>query len=87
MGMSSTDFIKARIAATESLIVAYEAALEALSNGVLSYTLDTGQGRQTVTRQDVGRINDMLDGLYNRYVTLCARIDGSGVLRVRPNFP
>jgi len=72
-------FIQARIDATKALIVAYEDALLAISSGAVeSYTLDTGQSRQTVTKTNLGTLQSSLDGLYNRCATLEARLNGSG---------
>lgn len=78
-------FIQDRITATKALIVAYEDAVTALGNqgGVQSYTLDTGQSRQTVTRSDIPALNRMLDSLYNRLCTLEARLNG-GAVTARP---
>lgn len=74
-------FTKERITATKALIVAYEDAVTALGTqgGVVSYTLDTGQSRQTVTRADISSLNRMLDGLYNRLATLEARLNGASI--------
>lgn len=75
------EFLQARIDATKTQIVAYEDAITALtSGGVQSYTLDTGQSRQTVTRLELSGLNDALDGLYNRLVTLQARQNGGSVI-------
>ena len=79
-------FYEARLAATELQILALETALEAiLVQGVQSYTLDTGQSRQVVTRYDVRSMEKTLDGLYNRHATLCARLHGSTTI-ARPAF-
>jgi hypothetical protein len=77
-----------RITKTKAIIVAIEDAVLALSgaNGVQSYTLDTGQGRQTVTRESVSALQGQLDSLYNRVATLEARATGCGVVTVRPDF-
>lgn len=75
------EFLQARIDATKTQIVAYEDAITALtSGGVQSYTLDTGQSRQTVTRLELSTLNSALDGLYNRLVTLQARQNGGSVI-------
>lgn len=78
-------FALERITATKALIVAYENALTALATagGVHSYTLDTGQDRQTVTRADVPAMNKMIDSLYNRLATLEVRVYG-GATQGRP---
>lgn len=77
-------FIQARIDATKLQIVAYEDAALALGAGVQSYTLDTGQTRQTVTKLDLSAIQKTIDSLYNRCATLEARLNGSGTVTVRP---
>ncbi len=77
-------FLKDRIAVTKTLIIAYEAAALALGNGVQSYTLDTGQSRQTVTKLDLGMLNKTIESLYNRCATMEARLTGSGSVTVRP---
>lgn len=79
-------FIQARIDAIKLMIVAYETAADALAAGVQSYTLDTGQTRQTVTKLDLVALQNTIDGLYNRCATLEARRNGSGVLTVRPGW-
>lgn len=78
-------FIKERITVTKAMIVAYEDAVTALGTqgGVVSYTLDTGQSRQTVTRADISSLNRMLDSLYNRLATFEARLYGAS-LTARP---
>lgn len=80
-------FIQDRITAIEALIVAYEAASLALATGgVQSYTLDTGQSKQTVTKLDLGRLQETLDGLYNQRAVLTARLNGGGTIIGRPAF-
>lgn len=80
-------FLIERITVTKAMIVAYEGALLALAagNGVQSYTLDTGQNKQTVTRADIKSLQATLDGLYNRLTTLGARLSG-GALISRPGW-
>ena len=76
-------FLNDRITATKALIVAYEDAALALGNGVQSYTLDTGQTKQTVVRADIEKLNKMLDTLYNRCGTLELRLNGGGSIIAR----
>lgn len=77
-------FIQGRIDATKLQIIAYEDAALALAAGVQSYTLDTGQNRTTVTKLDLGVIQKTIDSLYNRCITLEARLNGSGSVTVIP---
>jgi hypothetical protein len=81
-----TTWLEARIARTKELIVKYEDAIDALSTGaVQSYSLDTGQTRQTVTKHQLGSMRLQLDSLENRLATLQARLCG-GSTRVIPGF-
>lgn len=82
--MPDLAWLNARIAATEASIESYEAAELALTTGgAQSYTLDTGQSRQTVTRSNLTEIRKGVESLYNRLATLEARRDGA-VVRVSP---
>lgn len=76
-----------RIDATKATIVLYEEAIDALgaAGGVQSYTFDTGQSRQTVTRSDLSTLHNVLNGLYNRLATLEARLRGA-VIIARPGW-
>lgn len=79
-------FLTERITQTKLMIVAYEEAILALTGAgaIESYTIDTGQTRQTVTRSNLEELNTTLDGLYNRLCTMQARQTGGGVLIARP---
>ena len=78
-------FLQARIDATKVQIIAYEEAALALGgSGIQSYTLDTGQSRQTVTKVDLEWMQKAIDSLYNRCATLEARLNGSGTVTARP---
>ena len=68
-------FLLTRLTRVRALIVAYEDAIEALiGDGVQSYTLNTSQSTQTVTKFDLTNLNKALDGLYNRCAALEARL-------------
>jgi hypothetical protein len=83
----SNAFLDDRITATEAAIVAYEAAITSLTaNPTLSYSLDTGQGKQSVTRQDLAKLQEGLDGLYERLENLCTRRNGGGSTVMRPAY-
>ena len=77
-------FLTARLVATRALIVAYETAVTTLlTGGVQSYTLNTSQSTQTVTKFDLPALNSAIDGLYNRCATIEARLGmGNTVLGV-----
>lgn len=84
--MSRAFFIK-RIAATEAQILAYEDAVTAITvGGMQSYTIDTGQTVQTVTKLNLKALQTTLDTLYNRLTTLNARVYGTGVHTSGPTW-
>lgn len=79
-------FLRERITATKAAIVAYEAAQLALgTDGVQSYTIDTGQTVQKVTKLDLEWIPGMIGGLYNQCATMEARLNG-GTVTVVPGW-
>lgn len=78
-------WIRARIVATKALIVAYEAAILALSTGHQSYQLDTGQSRQFVTKAQLGSLDLALKRLEARLATLQQKL-GKARFFVRPGW-
>lgn len=80
MGCVANSVLQARIVTLTALITAYEAALLALGTvGIQSYTLDTGQTRQTVTRANVTELRRAVSSFYNDLATTEARLNGCGV--------
>jgi len=78
-------FLQTSITNTETQIRTYEAAIEALVvQGVVSYTLDTGQTTQTVTKLNLSGLQKSLDALYNRRATMLTRCNGAGNTQSRP---
>lgn len=76
-----------RLNATRALIIEYEtAALGLTQNTIQSYTIDTGQTKQTVTRSNLYSMTLALEGLYNRAATLEARLGCGGTTYARPVF-
>lgn len=78
-------WILERIAATKLAIIAYEEAIFALSSGgIYSYTLDTGQTKQTVTKQQLSMLQSTLGSLENRLQYYQHRLCGGGSIYVKP---
>ncbi len=75
-----------RIAKTKALILAYEDAILALSTGAQSYTLNTGQTQQTVTKGNVASLRDTLKWLESRLANLQADACGGAATHVVPGF-
>ncbi len=79
-GIMTNAFLDARIAATEALILKYEAAMDAAgTTGIASYTLDTGQNRQTVVRMNVTELSRVIQRLYNQLAMLEKRRFGNPI--------
>ena len=74
-----------RINATKALIIKYEAAIDALSNGAQSYQLDTGQTRQLVSKVQLPNLLSTLSGLEARLASYEQRL-GCARLYVRPGW-
>lgn len=78
-------WIQERIDATKALILLYEEAITALSSGgIYSYTLDTGQTKQTVTKQQLSMLVSTLDSLENRLQYWQHRLCGGASVYVKP---
>ena len=82
----SDEWIKERIARTRELILKYEDAIDAISvRGIQSYSLDTGQTRQVVTKAQLGSLQLTLSRLEVRLSTYEQRL-GCARLIVRPHW-
>ena len=80
-------FWEERLTKAKAILVKYEDAVDALVvQGIQSYKLDTGQTIQTVTMQDLDKLNAAIDMLMNRVATLNARICGDGTAIMRPGW-
>jgi hypothetical protein len=80
-----SDFRDDQITAIKAAIIAYNAAIIALKTEK-SYTLDTGQTRQTVTNHDLGDLIKTRSSLYNELTILCNIRDKTSGWNVRPGW-
>lgn len=84
--LSSDDFFLQQLNANITRANAYGDAITALltANGVKSYTIDTGQGKQTVTREDIDMLQNtyfkLLDWIDAAYI----RFEGVSLVQVLP---
>lgn len=85
MSAIDDDWLDQRIERTKTLIINYEAAIDALAGGAQMYQLDTGQTRQLVQKANLASLRGTLDELENRLSTLEARKCGAGS-HGRPTF-
>jgi hypothetical protein len=83
--MHDREWLMDRIAATKALIIKYEEAIDAISTGAQSYSLDTGQTRQVVTKAQLPNLQLTLQRLEVRLDTLQQRLCGTPTI-MRPNW-
>jgi hypothetical protein len=83
--VAEQNWIYQRIDATEAMILAVEAAITTVAGGATSYTLDSGQTRQTVTKSTSGELKNTLSELENRRAVLKAQLNGKKV-NLRPGW-
>ncbi|MBE9491112.1 MAG: hypothetical protein IMY67_12510 [Bacteroidetes bacterium] len=78
------DLLQTLITANEAQILAINNALIALSSGIQTYRLDTGQNITNVTRFDINDLNNTLQSLINQNSIYCNRLNGRGTIIGRP---
>jgi hypothetical protein len=86
MSCEDTEWIQERITKTKALIVAYEDAILVLASGAQTYSLNTGQTTQSVTKANLSSMRMALDALEDRLRNLQNQLTGSGVFIGRPAF-
>jgi hypothetical protein len=80
------DFLNERITRTKQLIVAYEdVLLKIAANPARSYTINTGQTTETVTRHDAESLQRLLRVLYNQLNNFTQMADYDGPTIVVPS--
>lgn len=79
-------FWSERLAIAKQQLTALDAAITALESGAQSYTLDTGQSRQTVTRHQIGDLYRRQERLLEQIANLEVRCGGGGAFVARPGF-
>ncbi len=85
MALTNYEFLTQQITAAQNAIMAYnEARIQLGTSGIQSYTIDTGQSKQTVTRANLTEIQNMINSLNNELAVLCARRDGGNVFTGGP---
>lgn len=71
------EFLKQRIVKVKEQILLLDDAISSIITGAVeSYTLDTGETRQTVTRANLATYQRQQAELENRLATLQQRLDG-----------
>lgn len=71
----------------ERLAAYQDAALALASGAILTYSLDTGQSRTSVTKQNISTLERVIDGLLNQIMILEQRCGiSNGTTIVRPIY-
>lgn len=79
-------WLEERIAAKKALIIAFETAITTVAGGAQSYSLDTGQTRQVVTKANLTEVRNLIGQLESDIATLQMRLYGCGRFVVRPGW-
>ena len=82
--MADTYLEAKKIQVEEVIDKLFDTILQLSSGAVQSYKLDTGQGAQAVTREDLSSLNKQLNSYLNMRDILCARTEGGGTFNIRP---
>jgi hypothetical protein len=78
-------FLTARLTKVQELITLYEQVLVDLAvTPNKSYTVNTGQTVETVTKRDVNRIQELLEVLYSQYDYFCDQLGTGGSVYIYP---
>lgn len=84
--MQTDEFIQTQITRIEAMLTAYNDAIIAITTGqIQSYSLNTSQSVQTVTKHNIAAIQRQYSALLSQHESLCARIHG-GSVQARPCF-
>lgn len=84
---TTNQMLQTRLTNLETQLDDMDAAIIGISAGTLeSYTLDTGQDRQTVTKLNLKALVAARDSVLNQYDVICTRLNRSGSPIVRPCF-
>jgi hypothetical protein len=88
VGAITDSILNTQMTTLQNHVTAWNGALIALSaaNGVKSYTVDTGQSVQTVTRNEINKINDVIQSLLNQIAVIETRLTGCGSTYVNPGW-
>lgn len=84
--MADNTFWIEQLDKAKALAVSYDTAITFLiTNPHKSYTLNTGQSSQQVSRPDLESLQEQLDNILNRIATLEARCYGASA-QIRPGW-
>jgi hypothetical protein len=79
-------FWQGRLDKKKEQLAAYDDAITALAGGAQTYSLDTGQTRQVVTKANLTEMRNMIAHLETEIATLQNRLGGCSTFQVRPGW-
>lgn len=79
-------WLEERIAAKKAQILALDTAITAVAGGAQTYSLDTGQTRQVVSKANLSEMRNLIRALESDVATLQQRLNGCGTFQVRPGW-
>lgn len=79
-------FWQGRLDKKKAQLAAFDDAITAIAGGAQSYSLDTGQTRQVVTKANLSEMRIMVTTLEAEIASLSQRLNGCGSFQVRPGW-
>jgi hypothetical protein len=86
MACTRREWVERRIEQTRTMIERYEEAILKVSSGAASYTLDTGQTRQTVTSANLTEMRRALESANNTLRMYENELCGEGTFVAKPGW-
>lgn len=80
MAINETTFIESRITAAQAALTQVDAAIATVLGGGQSYSLDSGQTRQTVQRGSLESLQKLKEHYENQILVLNRRLCGSATI-------
>lgn len=80
------EFYQARLTKTQEQLDAVDAAILLVAGGAQSYSLDSGQTRQMVTRASLGQLQTLKVHLENSVQDLLQKLNGDGAIVIQPGW-
>lgn len=79
-------FWEERLAKKKAQLAAYDDAITAIAGGAQTYSLDTGQTRQVVSKANLTEMRNVISQLESDISTIEQRLNGCGRFQARPGW-
>lgn len=80
------EYLKKKIISIQEALDKYTALQIDMANGAQSYSLDTGQSKQSVSNIDAKDLNEIILSLENQLQMTCVKLYGGGGTQMVPSW-